>query len=138
VNAEGAPPKEKGEVKAVIGRLMAELATLGVFWWQEWENVGLGDLRDYIIQVHRWIFGISKEAPRPLPQELGKKAKEVIEQLVEQKQAEVREKEESLRHEGYNDREIQMMYNLYKLAGEWAKKAIDRLMEWDSNRLVSG
>jgi hypothetical protein len=121
-------PKEKEEVRSVIGRLMSALATLGVSRQEEWENVGLSELLDYIIRAHRWIFGISEEPPGPLPQQLGEKAKEVIDKLVKQKLAEVREEEEGLRHEGYSDKEIQMIYNLYKKAGEWAEEALDWLV----------
>jgi hypothetical protein len=135
---KGAFPKEKEEVRSVIGRLMSALATLGVFQRKEWENVELGELLDYIIQAHRWVFGISEEPPGPLSQQLGKKAKEVIEQLVERKLSEVKEEEESLRHEGYNDREIQMIYSLYEKAGEWAKEAVDWLVGEGSCRLLSG
>lgn len=125
---KGAFPKEKEEVRSVIGRLMSALATLGVYRRQEWESVGLGKLLDYIIQAHRWIFGISEEPPGPLSRQLGERAKEVVEQLVEQKLAEVREEEERLRQEGYSDREIQMIYNLYEKNGEWAKEALDWLV----------
>jgi hypothetical protein len=125
---EGAPPKEKEEVRSVIGRLMSALATLGVSRWEEWENVGLGELLDYIIQAHRWIFGISEEPPGPLSQQLGEGARKVIEQLVKQKLEEVRKEEERLRQEGYNDKEIQMIYNLYEKAGEWAREALDWLV----------
>lgn len=125
---EGVSSKEKEEVRSAIGRLMSALATLGVFRLEEWENVGLGELLDYIIRAHRWIFGISEESPGPLSQQLGEEAKKVIEQLVERKRAEVREREEELRHEGYSDKEIQMIYNLYEKAGEWARKALDYLV----------
>jgi hypothetical protein len=134
---EGAPPKEKEEVGAVIGRLMSALATLGVFRRQEWESVGLGKLLDYIIQAHRGIFGISGELPGSLPRQLVEKAKEVVERLVEQKLAEVKENEESLRREGYNDREIRLIYDLYMTEGKWAKEAVDWLMR-SCNSPVSG
>jgi hypothetical protein len=125
---EGASPKEKEEVRSVVGRLMSALATLGVSRQEEWENVGLGELLGYIIRAYRWIFGISEEPPGPLSQQIGEKAKEVIKQLVEQKRAEVEEKEESLRQEKYSDREIQMIYSLYEKAGKWATEALDWLV----------
>jgi hypothetical protein len=126
---EGASPKEKEEVRSVIGRLMSALATLGVSRQEEWENVGLDELLGYIIRAYRWIFGISEEPPGPLSQQIGEKAKEVIKQLVEQKRAEVEEKEESLRQEKkYSDREIQMIYSLYEKAGKWATEALDWLV----------
>jgi ribulose kinase len=125
---EGVSPKEKEKVRSVIGRLMSALAALGVFRLEEWESVGLGELLDYIIRAHRWIFGISEEPPGSLSQQLGEEAKKVIEQLVERKRAEVRGEEESLRQEGYSDREIQMIYNLYEKQGEWAREALDWLV----------
>jgi uncharacterized membrane-anchored protein len=63
-----------------------------------------------------------------LSQQLGEGAKKVIEQLVKQKLEEVREEEERLRQEGYSDKEIQMIYNLYEKAGEWAREALDWLV----------
>ena len=125
---KGVSPKEKEEVRSVVGRLMSALATLGVSRQEEWENVGLGELLGYIIRAYRWIFGISEEPPGPLSQQIGEKAKEVIKQLVEQKRAEVEEKEESLRQEKYSDREIQMIYSLYEKAGKWATEALDWLV----------
>jgi len=125
---KGVSPKEKEEVRSVIGRLMSAFATLGVSRQEEWENVGLDELLSYIIRAYRWIFGISEEPPGPLSQQIGEKAKEVIKQLVEQKRAEVEEKEESLRQEKYSDREIQMIYSLYEKAGKWATEALDWLV----------
>jgi hypothetical protein len=118
---------EKEKLKSVVGRLMSALATLGVFRQEEWKGVGLGELLDYTIQAHLWIFGISEKAPGPLPRQLAEKTKEVVRQLVEQKLAEVKENEESLRQEGYGDRDIRLIYDLYETAGRWVEEAIDWL-----------
>jgi hypothetical protein len=117
------------EAISLVNNVALGLAQLGIIGGVTLRELGLSELPRYLASFYAWGRGLSHEVPEPIPKDLVERTKEILRKRLEEKLAELKEREGELRESGYNDREIRMLESRYKEGYEVAVAALDKLSQ---------
>jgi hypothetical protein len=114
---------------SLVNDVALGLAALGVVGGEILRGLGLSELPYYLTSFYVWGRELSDEPPKPIPRELVERAKEVLREKLEERLAQLKEKEEGLRGIGYSDRDFRILESHYRNSYEVAVAALDRLSQ---------
>jgi hypothetical protein len=117
------------EAISLVNNVALGLARFNIIGGVTFRELGLSELPRYLASFYAWGRGLSNEVPKPIPKDLVERTKEILRKRLEEKLAELKERERGLRESGYNDREIRILESRYKGGYEVAVAALDKLSQ---------
>jgi predicted esterase len=124
--AEGISRKD---AVSLVNDVALGLAALGIVGGVTLQELGLSKLPHHLASWYAWGKGLSDEPPEPIPRELVERAKEVLKEKLEERLAQLKEKEEGLRGIGYSNRDFGILESHYRSSYEVAVAALDKLSQ---------
>jgi hypothetical protein len=121
INSAGEIGRE--DAVSLVSDVVRGLVRLGIVGGVTLCELGLSELLYHLTSFYVWGRGLSNKVPEPIPKGLVERAREILRKKLEEKLAELREREE-LRESGYSDIET-----CYKEGYKLAVAALDKLSQ---------
>ena len=114
---------------SLVNDVALGFAALGVVGGEILRKLGLSELPYYLTSFYNWGRELSDEPPEPISRELVERAKEVLKEKLNERLAQLKEKEKELRDVGYTDRDFRVLESHYRESYEVAVAALDKLSQ---------